>query len=433
MLSKAQNDLITLTGPGTPGGEMMRRYWNPVALSKELEADTPLATRVLGEDLVLFRDAQGQPNLIGRFCPHRGVDLSYGRVEKGGLRCLYHGWLMAGSGRCLEQPGEPSGSRFKDKIHHTAYPCREAGGLILAYLGPREAPRLPQFPFFSCRPEQVWCTKMYHACNYLQANEGNIDPQHLSFLHVVPSAQDAILPALDTLISSDVAPRIEPEETPYGIRVFTTRKSGPDANYVRVTNFIMPNCSAFDGVPLVNPRTEPFRPNLGYQVHWHVPIDDCEHWKYTVIYRYDGPVDRAYMEGELFRDLEGTYRSPRNAQNRYLQDRAEMKRTTYAGLGRNFFDHDLFAVESQGRTMDRSNEHLGTTDRPVILMRKQLLQAVEDVRRGRDPLFVERSDRGNALVDLVVRSEQISAAVEIRGDWWRKSPRTPAEFAAAST
>jgi phenylpropionate dioxygenase-like ring-hydroxylating dioxygenase large terminal subunit len=423
MLGREQNDLITLTRPGTPGGDLMRRYWQPVALSEEVPADAPVPTRVMGEDLVLYRDAEGRPNLIGRRCPHRGVDLSYGRVEGGGLRCLYHGWLLAGNGRCLHQPGEPAGSTFKDKIRHTAYPCREGGGLILAYLGPGAPPRLPQFPFLAGAPERVWCTKIYHACNYLQGNEGNIDPQHLSFLHIVPSPQSAIQPDLNNLLTGDVAPRLEVEETAFGHRVYTTRKSGPDKHYVRITNFVMPNCSAFDGVPLLNPRTNPFRPNLGYQIHWHVPIDDAEHWKYTIIYRYDGPVDRDYMEKELFAELDETYRSPRNAQNRYLQNRAEMTRETFAGLGRNFYDQDLFAVETQGAIMDRSNEHLGTTDRPVILMRRQLLKAIEDVRAGRDPLFVERDGDANALAELVVRSDTLAAGVDVTSGWWREAAR----------
>ena len=137
MLSKEHNDLITLTGPGTKGGDLLRRYWQPVALSAELAADVPLPVKIMGEDLVLFRDDRGKPALVGRHCPHRGVDLSYGRVEDGGLRCLYHGWLISGAGQCLDQPGEPAGSTFKDKVRHTAYPCFEAGGVVMTYMGRR--------------------------------------------------------------------------------------------------------------------------------------------------------------------------------------------------------------------------------------------------------------------------------------------------------
>ena len=140
MLTREQNDLLTRTSPGTPGGSLLRRYWQPVALAEELPpGGAPLPVTLLGENLVLFRDDAGRPGLLGLHCPHRGADLSYGRLEGGGLRCLYHGWLFDVAGHCLEQPGEPQGSTFKDKIWHTAYPCQEAGEMILAYLGPWRA------------------------------------------------------------------------------------------------------------------------------------------------------------------------------------------------------------------------------------------------------------------------------------------------------
>src|SRR6266487_2647959 len=141
---KQENDLLTQTGRGTPCGELMRRYWQPAALSEELPVGgAPVPVRLLGEDLVLFRDDQGRPGLLGLHCAHRGADLSYGRLEGGGLRCIYHGWLYDVTGRCLEQPGEPAGSTFHERIRQTAYPCREMGGLIYAYMGPGDPPQLP--------------------------------------------------------------------------------------------------------------------------------------------------------------------------------------------------------------------------------------------------------------------------------------------------
>src|SRR3954462_11513671 len=143
-----ENARLTQTGPGTPGGNLMRRYWQPVALQEELPVGgAPVPVRLLGEDLVLFRDEQNRPGLLGIHCAHRGADLSYGRLEDGGLRCIYHGWLYDIEGRCREQPGEPAGSMFHERIRQTAYPCIEAGGLILAYLGPGPAPLLPRFEF----------------------------------------------------------------------------------------------------------------------------------------------------------------------------------------------------------------------------------------------------------------------------------------------
>jgi phthalate 4,5-dioxygenase len=404
MLSKDKNDLITLTGPGTPGGNMMRAYWQPVALAAELVAEMPLAVRILSEDLVLFRDAAGAPQLIGRYCPHRLVDLSFGRVEPDGLRCIYHGWVMSGQGRCLEQPGEGADSSFKDRIRHTAYPCMEAAGLIFAFMGRGEPPRVPRFEFFDpAKAAQVWTGKLHHDCNYLQAAEGNVDPQHLSYLHRFLSQKEALDPRGNALVATDVAPKIGVEETEYGMRIRTVREVGEGAKYIRITNHIMPNCSAFGGVPLFDPAIEPTPDDAGYQLHWHVPIDDGSHWKYTVLFSHERALDKNFVTNKLFAEQKSFY-SRRTRDNRYLQDRDEMRRVSYAGVGRNFFDHDKLAVESQGQgpIMDRANEHLGTTDRPVIVMRQLLLSAVRDVQEGRDPLFVERDGSANALADMAV-------------------------------
>src|SRR5437588_12622614 len=150
MMSPEQNELITRTGPGTKCGALMRHYWHPVALTEELDGPRPAkAVHALGQDFVLFRDERGRHGLLDRHCPHRGADLAYGRLEDGGLRCLFHGWLFDRAGRCLEQPGEPQGSTFHERVRHTAYPCQEAGDLILAYLGPGEPPLLPDYEFLA--------------------------------------------------------------------------------------------------------------------------------------------------------------------------------------------------------------------------------------------------------------------------------------------
>jgi phthalate 4,5-dioxygenase oxygenase subunit len=420
MLSKENNELITLTGAGTPGGEMMRRYWQPVALSVELSSDVPLPVRIMGEDLVLFRDGAGKPALVGRRCPHRRVDLSYGRVEDGGLRCLYHGWLMSGDGRCLEQPGEPAGSDYKDRIRHPAYPCHEAGGIILTYMGPAPAPRLPDFPFMSATPDRVWVTKLHHECNYLQGNEGNIDPQHLSYLHRFITASDVHDVDLNTAVSRDPAPKLDYDETSYGFRIFAARGAGEGRSYIRMTNFIMPNCSAFEGSPLVDPRRGKMRDNLGYQMNWHVPIDDTEHWKYMILYSHETPIDQDFIQNIVFADIGKDYRLARTAANRYLQDRAEMKGRSFAGLGSSFWAHDKFAVEAQGVIVDRSEEHLGATDRPTLAMRRQLLRAIEDVQEERDPLFVEREGQPNALATMSVVSKEMPNTTDVFSAWWQE-------------
>src|SRR5215470_4943630 len=256
MISTEENNLLTQTGPGTPCGDVMRRYWQPVALTDELPAGgPPLKVTILGERLVLFRDDQGRPGLLGLHCSHRGTDLSYGRIENGGLRCLYHGWLYDICGRVLEQPGEPGCGANRDEIHHRAHPCQEAGGVIFAYMGPGEAPLLPAYDFLTAPEGYRTVTKILHDCNYLQGNEGNIDPVHLSLLHqylrdASPPLQRIVRGSNDTdntLLAKDIAPTIDVEITDYGLRIYTTRSASSGQCYFRVTNFILPNLSAFGG------------------------------------------------------------------------------------------------------------------------------------------------------------------------------------------
>ncbi len=278
MLSHEENELITRTGPSTPGGETLRRYWQPVALAAELPGGSaPLPVRIMSENLVLFRDESGQPGLLGIHCAHRGADLSYARLEDGGLRCIYHGWLYDRTGRCLEQPGEPAGSTFHERIHQPAYQCVEVGGFILAYLGPGEPPLVPNYDFLSVPEGNRVTTKLLHECNYHQANEGNLDPQHLGVLHRTFDDDGDGNMALAAL---DLAPMIEAEETSFGASVFSMRRVGPSRRYIRVNHFILPNISAFpvgreQGYNVRDPAKNVF-PNL---VVTSGLIDDSMEWR----------------------------------------------------------------------------------------------------------------------------------------------------------
>lgn len=425
MLSKEQNDLLTQTGPGTPGGDLFRRYWQPVALAEELPPGAaPLPVRILSEDLVLFRGEDGLIGLMRRRCPHRGADLSYGRIEGGAIRCLYHGWLIGRNGRCLEQPGEPSASTYKDRIRHPAYPCAEAGGLIWTYMGPGEAPPLQRFPFLSAPDERVWTTKLIQDCNYLQANEGNVDPQHLSFLHRVSAPgpkQDEY-----NIIGDDLAPALEVEETDFGIRIYAVRKTNA-GRYVRVSNFVVPNASAFDGGPIQNPARVPQQENAYYWMHWHVPIDDVSHWKYAVAYSHDMAIDKDFVDQMIRGDQSEDYNGRRRKENRYLQDRTEMATRTFLGMGYNFYDHDRYAVESQGAISDRTTENLGASDRAIIAMRKQLLRAIDDLQAGRAPVMTPgHSGQDNPVADLVVTSQVVAADADLHSLWRKPSRKVPA-------
>jgi phenylpropionate dioxygenase-like ring-hydroxylating dioxygenase large terminal subunit len=413
MLTDAQNKLLTETDPGTPCGELMRRYWQPVSLSADLDLDTPVPVRVMGENLVLYRDGDGRPALIERRCPHRGMDLSYGRLEPDGLRCLYHGWLFAATGQCLEQPNEPAASTFKDKVRLRGYPCTEAGGLILAYLGPGAPPPLPLIPFLQSPPADSHVTRRYHECNFVQAND--IDPSHLSFLHLLFDGKLVLGPSNQYLMQ-DSAPETLCEETPFGLRAYSVRHLENGESYVRLTNFIMPNMQAFVGAPIVNPRNARPSDDHGYSLHWHVPIDDEHHWKYVIHWSAVGPIDHEYQAGIHAGEVDEAGQPRRTSANRYLQDRQEMKTRTFSGIGNSFQDQDRLAVESQGPIYDRTFEHLGQADRPMIEQRKLIFRAIEDVRAGRDPLIV-RDVGANPFEELITRSARLAPGVSPLGFW----------------
>jgi phthalate 4,5-dioxygenase oxygenase subunit len=406
MLTQEQNRLLTQTSPGTPGGDLLRRYWQPVALSEEIPPGSPpLPMQVMGEELVLFRDEVGRVGLLGLHCAHRAADLSYGRIEYGGLRCLYHGWLYDVCGNCLEQPGEPAESRFHEKVKQLAYPCQEAAGMVFAYLGPGEPPLLPAY-------DHLYVNKVHHECNYLQANEGNIDPVHLSFLHRFFSAERPRMVSgtergYYRLLGEDQAPIIEIEETDYGVRIFAVRDAGPGRRYLRMSNFIFPNLSSFPG----NTGGD------GYSVNWHVPIDDVSHWKYQITYRRGGPLEKEQLRAQHDAESDGKYHLRRNRANRYLQDREEMKDRTFIGMGSLFASHDKFATEGEGPIQDRTVERLGSTDKAIAASRQQLLRAIRDVQEGRDPQHVVRDPARNDFRHIVVMSTAIDGSADWRTYW----------------
>lgn len=403
MLSSEENKLITETGPGTPAGRLFRRYWHPAALRTELPpGSAPLPIRLLGEDLVLFRDNEGHPGLLGRRCSHRCTDLSYGRVENGGLRCLYHGWLYDRHGKCLEMPSEPDDSNFRSKVNHTAYQCHEIGDVILAYMGPGEAPPVPNFEFLHAPDGYRFTHKFLHECNYLQANEGNLDPCHVSFLHA-NSIRGEFAPVtgtdkvVDDLYQAQRNPEIAFEPTNFGIRIFSQRRMTNTQSYLRVTNFIMPNLAAISGF-------EGRAGKGGYTASWHVPIDDVSHYRYDFTFQEHGPVDVAFYEKALKLETEG-FRFVRRSDNRYLQDRREMDGTTFSGLGTFFPVADAFAVQSQGAVQDRTKERLGKSDAVIIATRKMLLEAICSAEDN--PPNIGPDNERNDFTDLIVLSESI--------------------------
>jgi nitrite reductase/ring-hydroxylating ferredoxin subunit len=410
MTTREENDRLTQTGPGTPAGNLLRRYWQPVALASELADDTPLPVRIMSEDLVLFRDDHGNPGLLGLLCPHRCADLSYGRIEDGGLRCLYHGWLFDRAGRCLEMPAEPAESNYKDRIRHTAYPCREAAGVIFAYMGPGEPPLFPGFHFLSAPPDHVHQSKLHHTCNFLQANEGNIDPAHLSFLHsfkkpLADRSSDA--QKAQRVMITNSRPVIDAERTRFGIRIYSERSTDDGRKYVRLTNFVFPNLGFFSG-------EGGQRGPGGYSVHWHVPIDDVSHWRYDFVYHAREKLDKAALIARSREEIDENYYPTRTAANRYRQSRAEMKEFSFSGMGTWFPGHDMYAVHTPGAIHDRTREHLATTDIVITQARRMLLDGMKAIEEGHDPPLSLRETRDNVFPDIVVTGQMIDAGTDRR-------------------
>lgn len=415
MLTKQENELLTQVAPGMPAGKLLRRYWQPVALSDELpQGGSPVPVTVLGEELVLYRDDEGRVGLLGLHCSHRGADLSYGRVEDGGLRCIYHGWLYDLHGHCLDQPGEPNGGERRQSICHLAYPCVEKAGLVFSYMGPGEPPLLPNYEALAAPEDRRFIRKYYQECSYLQANEGNIDPVHLSFLHrqLKDDSNDrrgglgvaGTSQSTDSLYKQDVVPSLEIEITNFGVRIFAIRNAGADHNFIRVSNFILPNLCAVPGEAGAD----------GYNMNWHVPIDDTHHWKYMLTFRRSGPLDFQSMHQRNASAIDDGYRLTRNLENRYLQDRNEMVSKTYSGMGGVFPVHDGYATESQGPIQNRTQEHLSSTDKAIVAARKLLLSAIKDVQEGREAPHVIRVPEINRFFNVQVISEVVPNSINVK-------------------
>jgi nitrite reductase/ring-hydroxylating ferredoxin subunit len=392
MLTSEENTLLTATGAGTAAGALLRCYWQPAALSEELPSGgPPKPVRLLGEDFVLFRDQSGRPGLLGMLCSHRGADLSYARLEDGGLRCPYHGWLYDISGRCLEQPAEPPDSRFADKIRHPAYPCRETNGIIYAYLGPGKAPAMPAFDWLHAPDDHVFVFKGYMDCNYLQANEGEIDPSHLSFLHrylkdeldgksygeqFLETAEGTDIP-VSRIVREQISPTIEIEETDFGVRIFTLHELDGAHTHVRVTNYLFPNAA------LVAVGTDAGGWGL---VQYHVPIDDGSNWRYDIFYSFAQPLPKETLRNQRLETYTlPDYRSRRNKANRYLFDFEEQKSKTYIGIGFDVNVHDTWATEGPGPIQNRTLEHLGSADKAIAASRRMLLRAIRTLQDGGTP------------------------------------------------
>ena len=392
MISAEQNELMTRVGPGTPGGRLLRNYWQPVALVEELEGKRPVRpVRLLGQDLVLFKDETGRYGLLDRDCPHRGADLAYGRREDGGLRCAFHGWLFDVTGQCLQTPAEPEGSKLAQRVRQKSYPVVEKSGMLFAWLGEGKPSAFPAFDCFVAPGTHTFAFKGRLECNWLQALEVGIDPAHASYLHRFfededtsasygkqfrGTSADSSMPITKVLRDFD-RPEISVDRTDYGLRLIALRKLSEAHTHVRVTNLMFPQAFV---IPMSAEMTIS---------QWHVPVDDRNCYWYAIFTSFTGPVDKQAMRDQRLQLYTLPDYKPRVGKaNDYGFNPDEQLKATYTGMGNDINVHDQWAVESPGPIQDRTREHLGTTDKGIIAYRKLLVEAIEKSAAGEKPLMV---------------------------------------------
>jgi len=399
MLTHEENRLLTETNPETPGGRYFRRYWLPALLASELPAPDcpPVRIRILGEDLLAFRDSDGRVGILDEFCPHRRASLFWGRNEQCGLRCVYHGWKFDVTGACVDIPSEPPEYRFQSKVQATSYPSREYGGVVWVYMGPAEStPELPKLEWALVPQSHRYVSKRHQETNYLQAIEGGIDSSHSNYLHASVDAfrmTDEYVAKVrnsDNLRARyhllDRAPRFAVQKTDYGLIIAARRNAEEDTYYWRFTQFLLPSHTMI-----------PSQKGLSLHGHCWVPRDDDSCWVWTISWNPDRPLDEAEWK-EIREDTfvhatvdPVTLRPERNRTNNYLIDRDLQKTTSMTGI-HGFAAQDMALQESMGRNVDRTRERLGTSDTAIIATRRLLLQEIADLQVGREPFAASHGD-----------------------------------------
>jgi phthalate 4,5-dioxygenase oxygenase subunit len=386
MLTPEQNELLCRVEGAAPMGQLMRRHWLPVCMSEEVaERDgAPVRARLLGEDLVVFKDSNGKIGVLDERCPHRGASLSFGRNEACGLRCLYHGWKFDVDGNIVDMSSEPEGAPMRQSIKQKAYPAREGGGFVWVWMGPKEALREFEPPAWAPTAQtRISIVKIHAACNWAQVLEGSIDSAHSSSLHStdMPAAEVEGARAESSAWprpSNDKAPRLQFEPTSYGFRYAAVRKPirNPDTDqYIRTTLFIAP-------------FTVLIPPNDQYRLaQLLIPLDDGNTMFYWVAWHPDPAKGIAQDEWRRFCaatvgvDLDENFRKKRNAENRYLQDREAMKRGDWTGI-KGIPNQDMAMWESMGPISDRSRDKPGTSDVAVVQFRRMMVAAAKRFQEG---------------------------------------------------
>lgn len=407
MLTREDNELLTRTGPGTPMGELFRRFWLPALLCSEVQEpdSAPVRLRILSEDLLAFRDSSGRVGIVEPYCAHRGAPLFFGRNEKSGLRCSYHGWKFTVDGACVEIPN--GGEMLRDnpgvlaKLGISAYPTREAGGVVWVYMGPKDRqPELPALEWTRLPPSHCHVSRWLQRSNWLQGAEGEIDTSHISFLHKELDPARSKISATGAQLALDGAPEVSVRETEYGFATAARRRLGNEY-FWRVSQWLVPMYSLIPRAP-----SDTFTGSGGRA--W-VPIDDFN----TATFAYSFRVDRSLGDEELTMISSGAHFPPRTRRssvrlagsgqpidiwvpeaeigNDYLVDRELQRTDNFTGI-RGVSAQDRAMQEGMrptaagaGGLVDRTREHLIRSDRAIVAARRRLLKLVRDLEQGIEP------------------------------------------------
>jgi phthalate 4,5-dioxygenase oxygenase subunit len=409
-MDKETAELLVRTGPESPMGKLMRRYWVPVLLSSEIaEPDcAPVRVKILGEKLLAFRDSDGRPGLVDEFCAHRGASLFLGRNEEGGIRCSYHGWKFDVNGQCLELPSVP---HLACKMQIKSYPCVERGDVLWAYMGPPEKkPPPPGLEWCLLPPSQRYVSKRYQATGWLQAMEGGIDTTHASWVHRFELDLDPMhrLAEANKYIKADRNAVFDVEEAAHGLTIYGRRNGEADSHYWRITQWIFP---WFTLIP-------PFGPHaLGG--HMWIPIDDESCWAWSVNFLPDRPLPddelQAMREGKGIhvKYIPGTFVPLANPGNDWLIDRmAQKQKKSFSGV-EGFSVQDASLQESMGPIQDYAREHLVSTDRPIVMARRMLARTARALESGVEPPALDADAQS-------VRAASVLLQRQVKAEEWAK-------------
>jgi phthalate 4,5-dioxygenase len=419
-----EHELLSRTAAGTPMGDLLRRFWFPALLSRELEADgAPLRVRLLGEDLIAFRDTKGRVGLLREFCSHRGASLYFGKNADCGLRCWYHGWKYDVDGNCLDMPNEPPQTRFTEHVKQPAYPCIERNGVVMTYMGPPEKkPGLPDLEWLNVPADHVYISKRYQDCHWLQGLEGDIDSSHLGFLHGIEAMKKATehdMSGSQDIVAGDTHPKFEIVQKPAGILQGARRDADAGNHYWRIGAWLMPCFTLLPSFP----------GDAALGGHSWVPVDDTKVWSFGVSWHPKRPLTSQELDwfhngtptGIHSTMIPGTFIAKRNKSNGYADPDTPMTKQPWQRITV-FQDQDTAVTESIGWNFDRAQENLGSTDVVIIHARRRLMAAARALREGTDPVTDPKGYRVRGVTCMLPRdTKSWSDAV---AEWMDTRPET---------